>query len=198
MPAVPLLRRVLRFARTAAIAAAVAWVVMAHGAQVYRIQGSSMAPTLRSGERVLVNKVGMRLAAIRRDDVVLFRDPSNEDTVMVKRVVGVPGDTVRFRGNEVQVLPGYGASRPLHEVVTPVANAAGGGGPLGAGGSGPDAADGPGSVSMTLGAGEYFVLGDNRSGSSDSRHWGAVSRDAILGEAALRVFPWRRIGFVTP
>ena len=46
---------------------------MAYGAQVYRIQGSSMAPTLRSGERVLVNKVGMRLASITRDDVVLFR-----------------------------------------------------------------------------------------------------------------------------
>lgn len=163
---------------------------MAYGAQVYRIQGSSMAPTLRSGERVLVNKAGMRLASITRDDVVLFRDPSNEDTVMVKRVIGVPGDTVRFLGNEVQVLPGSGASRPLHDVVTPVANAAGGGDPLAIGG--------PGSVSMTLAPGEYFVLGDNRSGSSDSRHWGAVSRDAILGKAVFRVFPWRRIGFVTP
>ena len=190
MPQTRLLRPVLRFVRTAAIAAAVAWVVMAHGAQVYRIQGSSMAPTLRSGERVLVNKVGMRLASVARDEVVLFRDPSNQDTVMVKRVIGVPGDTVRFLGDEVQVLPGPEASRPLHDVMTPVANAAGAGGSLTAGG--------PGAVEMTLGAGEYFVLGDNRSGSSDSRHWGAVSRDAILGEAVFRVFPWRRIGFVTP
>lgn len=185
-----LLRPALRFIRTAAIAAAAAWLVMAHGAQVYRIQGSSMAPTLRSGERVLVNKAGMRLASIARDDVVLFRDPSNEDTVMVKRVIGVPGDTVRFLGNEVQVFPGSGTSHPLHDVVTPVANAAVGGNPLAVGG--------PGSVSLTLAADEYFVLGDNRSGSSDSRHWGAVSRDGILGEAVFRVFPWRRIGFVTP
>ena len=184
------LHPILRFMRTAAIAAAVAWVVMAHGAQVYRIQGSSMAPTLRSGERVLVNKVGMRLASITRGDVVLFRDPSNEDTVMVKRVIGVPGDTVRFLGNEVQVLPGSGTSRPLHDVVTPVANAAGTGNPATIGG--------PGSLAIALAAGEYFVLGDNRSGSSDSRHWGAVSRDAILGEAVFRVFPWRRIGLVTP
>ena len=190
MPRPPFLRPILRFTRTAAIAAAVAWVVMAYGAQVYRIQGSSMAPTLRSGERVLVNKVGMRLASIARDDVVLFRDPSGEDTVMVKRVIAVPGDTVRFLGNEVQVLAGPGPNRPLHDVVTPVANAAGSGDP--------GAIGGPGSVSMTLAAGEYFVLGDNRSGSSDSRHWGAVSRDAILGAAVFRVFPWRRIGFVTP
>ena len=190
MREVRFLRPVLRFTRTAAIAAAVAWVVMAHGAQVYRIQGSSMAPTLRSGERVLVNKVGMRLASIARDDVVLFRDPSDEDTVMVKRVVGVPGDTVRFLGNDVQVLRGSGTSRPLHDAMTPVAKAA-------AAGNAPTS-DGPGSVAITLAAGEYFVLGDNRGGSSDSRHWGAVSRDAILGEAVFRVFPWRRIGFVTP
>ena len=189
MPQPRLLRPVLRFARTAAVAGVLAWVVMAYGAQVYRIQGSSMAPTLRSGERVLVNKAGMRLASIARDDVVLFRDPSNEDTVMVKRVIGVPGDTVRFLGNEVRVAPGSGTSRPLHDVVTPVAKAAGTADPLAVGG--------PGAVSMTLAAGEYFVLGDNRSGSSDSRHWGAVSRDAILGEAVFRVFPWRRIGFVT-
>ena len=190
MPEARFVRPLLRFLRTAAIAAAVAWVVMAHGAQVYRIQGSSMAPTLRSGERVLVNKVGMRLATIARDDVVLFRDPSNEDTVMVKRVVGVPGDTVRFLGDDVQVLAGSGTNRPLHDAVTPVANAAGTGSP--------PTFDGPGSVAITLAAGEYFVLGDNRGGSSDSRHWGAVSRDAILGEAVFRVFPWRRIGFVSP
>ena len=190
MPQPRFLRPILRFVRTAAIAAAVAWAVMAHGVQVYRIQGASMAPTLRSGERVLVNKVGVRLTSITRDDVVLFHDPSNEDTVMVKRVIGVPGDTVRFLGNDVQVLPGSGTSRPLHDVVTPVANAAGGGIPL--------AVEGPGSASMTLAPGEYFVLGDNRSGSSDSRHWGAVSRDAILGKAAFRIFPWRRMGFVDP
>lgn len=184
------LRPALRFLRTAAIAAAAAWVLMAYGAQVYRIQGSSMAPTLRSGERVLVNKLGMRLASIARDEVVLFRDPSNQDTVMVKRVIGVPGDTVRFLGNEVQVLAGSGTGAPLHDVVTPVANAAGS--------ADPGAIGGPGSVSMTLAAGEYFVIGDNRSGSSDSRHWGAVSRDDILGRAVFRVFPWRRIGFVTP
>ena len=185
-----MLRPAWRFVRTAMIAAAVAWVVMAYGAQVYRIQGSSMAPTLRSGERVLVNKLGVGFSRVARDDVVLFRDPSDEDTVMVKRVIGVPGDTVRFLGNDVRVLPGSDAGGPFRDVMTPVANAAGSGGP--------GTVDGPGSVSIALESGDYFVLGDNRGGSSDSRHWGAIPRDAIIGEAVFRVFPWRRIGFVTP
>ena len=183
-------RPILRFVRTAAIAAAAAWVVMAYGAQVYRIQGSSMAPTLRSGERVLVNKLGVRLAVIARDDIVLFRDPVNDDTVMVKRVIGVPGDTVRFDGNEVQVVPGSGPAHSFPEVLTPVASAAAGGGPGTLGG--------PGAATLTLETDDYFVLGDNRTGSSDSRHWGAIPREAIIGEAVLRVFPWRRIGLVTP
>jgi len=190
LPQARVLRQVLRFARTAAIAAAAAWVLMAYGAQVYRIQGSSMAPTLRSGERVLVNKLRMRLASVGRDDVVLFRDPSDEGTVMVKRVIGVPGDTVRFRGNDVQVFPGTGADLSFQEVVTPVANAAGSGNSA--------TIDGPGAASIALEPGQYFVLGDNRGGSSDSRHWGAISEDAIIGEAVFRMFPWRRIGFVTP
>jgi signal peptidase I len=184
------LRPVIWFLRNAAIAAGVAWVVMAYGAQVYRIQGSSMAPTLRSGERVLVNKIGVRLVSIARDDIVLFRDPTNPDTVMVKRVIGVPGDTVRFLGDTVEVLPGSDTSRPFLEVVTPVANAAAA--------VGPAAVEGPGAVSIALETDDYFVLGDNRSGSSDSRHWGAVARDAIIGRAVFRAYPWRRIGFVAP
>ena len=184
-----LFRSTLRFVRTAAIAAVAAWVVMAYGAQVYRIQGSSMAPTLRSGERVLVNKLTVRFAPIGRDDVVLFRDPSDKGTVMVKRVIGLPGDTVRFRGNDVQVLPGSKPGLSFQEVVTPVANAAGSGHP--------GTIDGPGAASIALGPDQYFVLGDNRGGSSDSRHWGAISKDAIIGEAALRMFPWGRIEILT-
>ncbi len=184
------LRPVLGFLRTAAIAAAGAWIVMAYGAQVYRIQGSSMAPTLRSGERVVVNKLSLRVTSIARDDVLLFRDPSDEGTVMVKRVIGVPGDTVQFRGNDVQVLPASDTGMSLSEVVTPVANAAGAGGPT--------TFDGPGTVSVVLAPGDYFVLGDNRGASSDSRHWGAISGDDVIGEAVFRIFPWRRIGPVTP
>ena len=153
-----ILRPRWRFLRTAAIAAAAAWVFLAYGAQVYRIQGSSMAPTLRSGERVLVNKLGVRLSSIARDDVVLFRDSSDENTVMVKRVIGVPGDTVRFLGNQVQVLPGSDAASALRDAMTPVANASGAESPL--------SVDGPGAVSVALAAEDYFVLGDNRSGAA--------------------------------
>lgn len=188
-PALRFLRPALRFLRTAALAAAVAWVLLAYGAQVYRIQGSSMAPALRSGERLLVNKVGARFAMIDRGDVIVFDDPKDSGTVMVKRVVGVPGDTVRYRGDDVQVLAAPGTAGSLRAAVAPVASAAG---------TTPEPLEGSGAVSVVLDAGEFFVLGDNRSGSRDSRHWGALRQEAIIGEAAIRVSPWGRIGRVDP
>ena len=178
-----------RFVRTAAIAGAAAWVFLAYGAQVYRIQGSSMSPALRSGERVLVNKLGTRFSLIGRGDVILFQDPKAPGTVMVKRVVGVPGDTVRYRGDVVQVLPATGGAGALRAAVAPVANAAG---------TPPDPVEGPGTISVLLEAGEYFVLGDNLGGSSDSRHWGTLRAEAVIGEAVIRVSPWDRIGRVNP
>lgn len=178
-----------RFLRTAAFAALAAYLFLAHVAQMYRIHGSSMAPTLQSGERVLVNKLGTRLSLITRGDVVVFRDPTDPETVMVKRVIGIPGDTVRFLADDVEVLPGPGGDRSL-TTVAPVAEASAADAPV------PPA--GPGAVSVLLRAGDYFVIGDNRSGSSDSRHWGAISEDAIIGEAVLRIFPWGRIGSVNP
>ena len=178
-----------RFFRTAAVAALAAWVFLAYVAQMYRIHGSSMSPTLHSGERVLVNKLGARLSLIGRGDVVVFRDPSDSETVMVKRVVGVPGDTVRFLGDDVEVLPGPGEDRSI-ATIAPVANASGA--------DAPGPSEGPGPVSVLLEPGRYFVIGDNRGGSSDSRHWGAISKEVIIGEAVLRIFPWRRLGLVRP
>lgn len=179
-----------RFLRTAALAAGAAWLCLAYVAQPYRIHGSSMAPTLESGERVLVNKLAAPLSLIGRGDIVVFRDPSDASVVMVKRVIAVSGDTVRFLGNDVSVLPALRDRGSIDAAVTPVANASATGAPL--------PPEVPGSISVTLDGEEYFLLGDNRGGSSDSRHWGALPRDAIIGEAMLRIFPWGRIGFMNP
>lgn len=178
-----------RFLRTAALAALAAYLFLGYVAQLYRIHGSSMTPTLHSGERVLVNKLAARLSLIHRGDVVVFRDPSDAETVMVKRVIGVPGDTVRVVGDDVEVVPGRGGTHAI-PTVAPVAEASDVHAPV-------PPTDG-GALSLVLRSADYFVIGDNRSGSSDSRHWGAVSADAIIGEAVFRIFPWDRIGPVNP
>ena len=183
--------RVVRAIRAAALSAAAGWLVLAYGAQTFRIQGASMAPALRSGERVLVNKIGVRLGGIGRGDVVVFHDPADSGIVMVKRIVAVPGDTVRFRGDAVSVAPAPGdharepAARPgTLPVETPDDDGA------------PSA--GLDGISITVDAGHYFALGDNRRQSTDSRHWGLVPRDAIFGRVVARVFPPGRISWVEP
>ncbi len=185
-------RAALRFAATGAAAAILAWVVMAYLVQTFRIVGGSMEPALRAGERVLVLKVGR---PAERGEVVVFRDPLRGRNRLVKRVVGVPGDRVRSRDGEVLRMAFVdGASR---------------GGPFGAEGTAaaaerPSAAaaspDPAGLTPAELARSEviadahYFVLGDNRARSRDSRHWGPLPADSVVGRAVLRVWPPDRFG----
>ena len=156
----------LRLARTALCAGAVAWALLTFVGQVFRIQGASMAPALRSGERVLVDKLSMRFAPPRRGDVVVFRDPGASGVVLVKRILALPGETVRYSGDQVLVV----ADDPCARL------------------------DGPGVVERTLGPDEYFALGDNRGRSSDSRQWGPLPAATIMGRVRWRVYPPRRFG----
>ena len=154
-------RRLLRLLRSAAVGAGVGWVVFSYVAQVFRIEGESMSPSLRPGERVVVDKLGFRLGTIERGDVLVFRLPGDEQATMVKRVVGLPGETVQFEGNEITVMP----SAPM----------------------------GPEARSVFVEDGHFFVAGDNRPRSSDSRRFGLLAEDAVIGRAVFRVAPPGRI-----
>ena len=194
-----------RLLLTAAVSGVLAWLVMAYLAQTFRIVGSSMEPTLLPGERVLVVKVG---GPIGRGDILVFRDPVRGKTRIVKRVVGVPGDRVLVRGSEVEVLDDAAAGAATN-------GAAGGPGLLAAGLSAEAAAAEPPPDALRPAArkdaprrpvrppesvreGHYFVLGDNRGRSRDSRHWGQLPEDAVVGRAVLRVWPPRRFGRIEP
>lgn len=185
-------RAALRFAVTGAAAAVLAWVVMAYLVQTFRIVGGSMEPALRAGERVLVLKVGR---PAERGEVVVFRDPLRGRNRLVKRVVGVTGDRVRSRDGEV-----------LRMVVV---DGVSGGGPFGAEGTAAaaeqvsEAAGAPNAAGLTpaelartevIADAHYFVLGDNRARSRDSRHWGPLPAESVVGRAVLRVWPPDRFG----
>ncbi len=130
----------------------------------FRIEGQSMEPNLHDGEYVLIDKVSYMLHPPERGDVIVFVPPNNERDY-IKRVIGLPGDTVEIHGGQVYVN-GVALDEPyLHNKTN---------------------ADMP---SRVVEAGRYFVMGDNRNNSSDSRAFGAITPQSIVGRAWLVYWP---------
>jgi signal peptidase I len=141
-------------------------------AQAFRVQGTSMEPLLEDGERIVVNKLVYRFRPIARGDVVVFWYPRDPSVSFIKRVVGLPGDTVEIRGGRLLVN-----GRAEAETYLPAAFR--------------DHDDQP---AAEVHKGYYFVLGDHRRSSNDSRAWGEVPERYIYGRAAFRFWPLHRLG----
>jgi signal peptidase I len=178
-------RSVLEYGVVAVVAVLLALAVQAYVVKPYRIPSPSMAATLRPGDRVLVNRVVYRLHPPRNGDIIVFRYPENEDFVFIKRVVGVPGDVLQARGGTLYVngrALHEGYVRRVRDETVPTEPA----GPIpGTTMTEPWALEEP----YTVPAGEYFVMGDNRTDSKDSRVWGAVPAADIIGEAFAVYWP---------
>lgn len=138
------------------------------------VEGSSMAPTLEDGDHLLVDKLTYRFSEPERFDIVVFRYLHLENSYYIKRVIGLPGETVQIQDGIV-----YINGEPLEESY------------------GLEAMQNPGRAAqpITLGEDEYFVLGDNRNLSSDSRDpmVANVAREQIVGRAVVRVYPFDRL-----
>ena len=142
-------------------------LVLAFLIQPFKVEGRSMQPGLMNGERILVNKLAARIGTIERGDIVVFHSPADPGRTLVKRVVGLPGETIEIRTGSLLV-----DGRPLLEAEHR--------GKL------------PATVELgpvRLGGSAYFVLGDNRIDSEDSRIWGPLERRLILGRAAVAYWP---------
>jgi signal peptidase I len=153
-------------------------------AQPYQVQQMSMENTLQPGEYVLVDKLTPRLDDYNRGDVVVFTPPPGYDqggnTPFIKRVIGVPGDTIDLRDGQVLVNGTaldepytYPGTDPHQPTVAP-----------------PDRAE------WTVGQDELFVMGDHREQSSDSRVFGPIKRDSVIGRAWLRYWPFSAFGIL--
>lgn len=144
--------------------------------QAFYIPSESMLPTLEKQDRVLVNKLSYRLHDINRGDVVVFERPPNEAGVirdLIKRVVGLPGETVEGRDGRVFI-----DGEPLAEPYLPGATTT--------------ATFGPEKIPR----GHIWVMGDNRSSSADSRVFGSISTDRVVGRAFVRVWPLNALGLL--
>jgi signal peptidase I len=160
-------------------------------AQPFQVEQESMMPTVNPGEYVLIDKISPRFQDYRRGDIVVFQPPpgyGQGGVPFIKRVIGLPGDTVSLENGRVFVTPPGGSAVELDEPYV-VRDIGGGQAP-----TLPKNANG--TSSWTIAAGTYFVMGDNRPDSQDSRFFGPVGRELIIGRAWLRYFPLDRIGFI--
>jgi signal peptidase I len=153
--------------KTLVSAAVYAVLIVTFGFQVARVEGQSMAPTLADQDRLIVNKLVYRIGEPRRGDIVMLYYPLNPDKSFVKRVIAEEGDTVRIIDGRV-----YVNDVPLSDEYVPVEFR-----------SHDDW--GP----QVIPEGYYFVMGDHRNNSSDSRHWGMVPKRYIIGKVQLRWWP---------
>lgn len=138
--------------------------------QPFFVRGASMQPAFESGDYLVVNEIGYRISDPKRGDVVIFRPPTNGRQFYIKRIVGLPGETVKIEDGKVWVGEDELTEKSLEEEYISGFT--------------------PGSVHAKLGKDEYFLLGDNRNASLDSRSFGPVDRRAIVGKAWIRAWPF--------
>ncbi len=146
-------------------------------AEPYIVSGASMDPTFASNQYIIVDQLSYRLGNPARGQVVIFHDPLNIKIDFIKRIIGLPGETVKIDGEQVTITNAVGETFTLDEPYVAAANQK----------------DNPPS-SVTLGKDEYFVMGDNRAESFDSRSWGVLPRNLIVGTPFIRLFPLNKIG----
>lgn len=173
-------KEVISFILYIAVVFLLTYLVITYVGQRTEVSGSSMESTLSNGDNLIVDKISYRFREPERFDIIVFPYQYEEDTYYIKRIIGMPGETVRIdeKGiiyiNGEELVESYG-----REVID---------------------ADklGLAQEEIMLGEDEYFVLGDNRNASSDSRDpsVGNIKRKDIIGRAWVRIYPFDKIGFI--
>ncbi len=145
-------------------------------AQPFIVSGASMETTFSTGQYLIVDQLTYHFDEPKRGEVIVFRYPKDPSKFFIKRIIGIPGDTVTIAGQGVTITNTEHPEGVLLDeayILHMKPNA---------------------TLTEVLGKGEYFVMGDNRDASSDSRSWGVLQRDKIVGRAFLRLFPVTKIG----
>lgn len=130
-----------------------------------RVNGASMNPTLNDKDIMLLDEISYRFSDIERFDIVVVKE---EDEYLIKRVIGLPGETVEYKNDKLYIDGKYVKEDFKHKETF--------------------------DFSTTLGKDEYFIMGDNRTNSTDSRVFGPISRDKIMGQTSLTILPISRFG----
>jgi signal peptidase I len=171
----PLRRELRSWTRDLAVALGLALVIIIFLYQPVKVEGTSMAPLLSDQERIFINKFVYRFEPIERGDVVVFWYPLDRSKSFIKRVVGLPGETIEIRSGHL-----YINNRELQEPYVPASYL-----------------DGSSYPALKIPPDQYFVMGDHRDSSNDSRMFGTVPRDYIYGKAVFAYWPMGHFGSLT-
>jgi signal peptidase I len=160
------------------IALGLALIIRFYIAAPYIVSGASMEPTFDNFHYLIIDRVSYDLGEPQRGDVVVFKLEQNTGRALIKRVIGLPGETVRVEGNTVTIVnnehpEGFALDESYLD---------------------PQNFGGVSDTSVVLGADQFFVLGDNRRVSADSRLWGTLPREDIVGRVFMRLYPLNKIG----
>jgi len=140
--------------------------------QPFLVNGDSMEPNFSNGNYLLVDEISYRLREPERGEVIVFRYPENRSVFYIKRIIGLPGETIEIKGGQVKIYnndfpEGFTASEDYLTDVTRTS----------------------GDLKVTLAEGDYFVMGDNRVYSFDSRKWGSLPEADIIGLVRFNLWP---------
>lgn len=147
-------------------------------AQPFIVSGASMKETFHNGDYLIVDQISYRLSDPERGDVIVFHYPRDPSKFFIKRIIGLPGDTISIEGRQVTISnkdfpDGFIINEPYIKSMSE-----------------------KNFHNETLNHNEYFVMGDNRDESSDSRSWGILQKEKIVGRALLRLYPTNAINFL--
>jgi signal peptidase I len=169
-------RSAISWLRDLAVSVVIAIIVILFLYQPVKVEGTSMMPALINDERIFINKFVYRfgLSNITRGDTIVFWAPEDSSRSYIKRVIGVPGDVIEIVDGTV-ILNGKSLDEPYLIDIN---------------------RDRMSMTRRVVEPGHYFVLGDHRNSSNDSRSWGTVPRDAIYGKAVFVYWPLNRLGLL--
>jgi len=161
---------ILEFLKIAILAGLTIALVRYYLFKPFYVKGASMEPTFYDHEYLIIDEITYRLNEPKRGDVIVFKLPQDTGRSLIKRIIGLPGETVNIKNGSITISKD-GKSFILDEKYLPFDLKT------------------YGEVNTVLGSDEFFVLGDNREFSYDSRRWGNVPREDIIGKALLRILP---------
>ena len=140
--------------------------------QPFFVKGQSMEPNFENSDYLIIDEISYRLGSPQRGEVVVFKYPQNPSQRYIKRIVGLPGETVEIEDGKVIIFNQVGSQILDESDYLPASCRT------------------PGDARVSLNEDEYFVLGDNRASSADSRSWGPLPKENIIGRVLFRAWPF--------